>query len=768
MARKITQLPLSSLIADADKFMIAQDASGASKQVSATALKTYLSVAPTESNNIIYVAPNGDDVTGGGLQDTPYKTINHALSTIVDPAIDNRFIIQLAPGIYTETPITLPDFVGINGISSVAVTIQPTDVNSPLISLGNFSALSNFTVEGVTNSIGIQNNIAGISSAISVSVANCKTGIEVSNASAETLIESIAILTVDPTGTSIKVTAGVVTVRGIIFPTSTNVLNCFDISGADSTIKIYNVTTNGGSIGKMLKISSGARAYLMSSAIQGGVASPIGRFIDATGVGTTVHVNGIELSYCDIGVLADDGASLDLISVDTRSCGTAIEIGATGSDTTIILVAMSFIDSINLDMNLLSSTAKIIGTANILADDKLNIVAGAILNISHYSTTGGDEGFSIKGELHVGSPDFPSETCLGEGDSYTRGILVYTFDGTNYVDVTVDAKSNSGSTFTFPNTDVGSAIYISSDLVANGTMDYHKFLGIKNSMAVAQVGGTIIAEYWNGSSWTEVKTMTCQSSGKYYRQADKLFTSIAGSYQVLVNPNVCDDWAKNDDPSVDANDRYWIRFRIDSALSTLPVFEQFKLHSSRTEYNADGYQEYFGLARPYVSMPVAWNTFQDAGSNMGNQDLWLSSNTPVGFTNNTFDSVGDSVGAITSLPSWVDTSAPLKVRVALASETTASATFVATLNSSADGDIISQSDPSSTVGEIQDTKALSLVANEQQWVEFELDISNLGVQGDGQFPDSLWINIEKSVGAVIVNGMQFELMMLKFRDGGHI
>ena len=95
-------------------------------------------------------------------------------------------------------------------------------------------------------------------------------------------------------------------------------------------------------------------------------------------------------------------------------------------------------------------------------------------------------------------------------------------------------------------------------------------------------------------------------------------------------------------------------------------------------------------------------------------------------------------------------------------------TFVTTINSSNDGSIISRTASASTVGEVQDTKALTFIQDEQQWVEFELDISKLGVEEDGRFPDSLWINLENTVGAVDVIGMQFELIMLKFRDGGHI
>ena len=768
MARKISELPLASSILDTDKFMMTQNSSGLSKACSATAFKAYLSTAPTEANNILYVAPNGDDLTGGGLIDNPYKTINHAISQITGSSIVNRYVIECAPGIYSEDPIVLPEYVGINGKTNSSVTIVPTDVNSPLITLDDFSTLSNLTINGVTGSIGVQMLVEGRTSIRTVTIANCNVGTYFNNANLELVMSEIIILTADPTGTSIKIDAGTCQIVSVSIPKETDVLNCIEVSGSSSEVIVSGIVTNGSSIGSVLKVSSAATAYVMSSVIQGDSLNPMGKFIEASGVGTKVHANGAEVSYCDTGVYIEDGVNIDLISIDARNCGDVLEIGATGDPCLVSLVAMSFIDSIGLDMNVLSSTSRVIGTANILADDKLNITTGAVFNVSHYSITDGDEGFSIKGELHVGSPDFASESCFGEGDSYVREMMVYTFDGSIYTNITTSAKSYDGSTFTFPNGNVNSAIYVSSNLIASSSNDYHQFYGLKSILETSQVGGSIIAEFWNGSSWENVNTMTTQASGDYHRQADKLFTSDPNSYQVNLNPRMRSTWTKNNPPSVDATNRYWIRFRIDSALTTIPVFEQFKLHSNRTEYNSDGYQEYFGRARPYVTVPVAWNTFQDAGSSVGNQDLWLTDNTPVGFSNNAFNSNGDSVGATTSLPSWVDTSAPLIVRVSYMSTTSGSATLVATLNHSNSGDIISTVSPGSTVGEVQDTQVITYNANEQGWVEFELDVSNIGEEADGLFHDSVWINVEKTVGAQTVNGIQFELLMLKFRDGGHV
>jgi hypothetical protein len=239
------------------------------------------------------------------------------------------------------------------------------------------------------------------------------------------------------------------------------------------------------------------------------------------------------------------------------------------------------------------------------------------------------------------------------------------------------------------------------------------------------------------------------------------------SYQVRFNPAMDDDWAKNNVPSVGAIDRYWIRFRITSSPIVLPIFEQFKLHSNRKEINGDGFSEDMGKARAYRTLPINWNTFKDAGSTVGNQDLWLTTNCKTGFSNNVM-SQGDSVGTVTSLPTWVDTSAPLRLRVSGVPVVTGNYTLTAYLNSSNAGDVIDTSDPVSIVGEISQAVLVAGTATQQAWWEFDLDISDKGLQILGSTPESIWINIEATTVAGNLYGMQFDVQMLSWRAGDHI
>jgi hypothetical protein len=466
--------------------------------------------------------------------------------------------------------------------------------------------------------------------------------------------------------------------------------------------------------------------------------------IEAEG-GSHVHINGIRV----------ENASVD-----------GIRVNDVGSGTTINIQSAVLENTTQHDLNLLSATCLVEGSLS-ASLSKLNTVQGSSLYATVLDLEEDDEGLNILGELHIGTPETPAESVFGEGDSYTRGMLAYTYNGATYTDISVAARSPSASSFTFPNTSIGTAIYIASDLTVNSLAEYHKYFGIKMTLSTSQVGGVIAAEYYNGAAWVAFNTMTSESSGAYYTKADQLFLAAANGYQVRFDPNIDTAWTKTDDPSVDANDRYWIRFRITTSPSVLPVFEQFKLHASRHEINSDGFGEDMGKARAYKTLPISWNIFDDAGPAVGNQDLWLSSNCKSGFLNNSL-SAGDAVGTVTSLPSWVDTSAPLKLRVSGVPATTGNYTLTAYLNSSKTGDVVDTSDPVSVVGEVSVTDSVACTATQQAWWTFNLDISDKGLEALASDPESIWISIETTTVAGTLYGMQFDLQFLSWRNGSHI
>jgi len=453
---------------------------------------------------------------------------------------------------------------------------------------------------------------------------------------------------------------------------ASNIITGLDISGSGSLANIHNFIALAPNVTTVFKFTNGCQV-----------------------IGTS---NNIGYSYDGIVIYGDDTyVRLDTLKIgECQNDGFRIENQGTGIR--LNLFASSITDCGNLNFNILNPNSTTIGSGFTQLNNSYT-VPGSKFYAYLLDTSEDDEGLNILGELHVGTPENPTESVFGEGDSYTRGMLVYSFNGAIYEDISESVKSTSSSPFTFANDNINSCIYIASNLISNKTSDFHKFLGIKMSIITSQQDGEIVAEYYNGSTWVEFNHMTSQSSGDYFRKADNLFTVAPGGYQLRFDPDVEDDWQGSNDPNFNGEDRFWLRFRIVSSPSILPVFEQFKLHSNRHEINGDGFEEDMGAARAIIGISVPWSSFQDAASKLGNQDLYLSDNSFAGMAKNRFRAVGENIGTIMTLPPWVDTSGKLLLVVAVVCNTTGTLEMKATLNNSIDGDLISTGTPGNTIGE---------------------------------------------------------------------
>ena len=200
------------------------------------------------------------------------------------------------------------------------------------------------------------------------------------------------------------------------------------------------------------------------------------------GTGSELDSLSSYVQHADYGVYADGDCEASLTALLIENCNYGLYSHTTGNEE-IRVQGGGVKDSITWDIYITESTATLVGSGMAVDEDKLYF-DNAKVYLAHMPLNTGDEGLGIKGELHVGSPERGAESVFGEGDSYTRGLLAYTYDAglTTYTDISADVKSSSGSTFTFPGIDVNDAIYISSDLIVGATSDYHQFFGIKMAM----------------------------------------------------------------------------------------------------------------------------------------------------------------------------------------------------------------------------------------------------------------------------------------------
>lgn len=519
-------------------------------------------------------------------------------------------------------------------------------------------------------------------------------------------------------------------------------------SGGTTFGSIRNLRAGGGTItGTVLNLEQGAN-FTVFDFVAGGVNT-----LFRTANNSVLNVNSGRCTSVSVGIDVLDNSQVYASDVDL-SQGATIPVRTVGSLCLARLVGCIY------DQSMVSIEDP--DTYSVFVD----------------STETNEQRFIMTNELSVGLPERGRESSIGQGDSFVRGMLVYTqTSGGVFTDVSSEAASTTSSTFTFPGTAVNNAIYVSCDLQNKTEGDYIKFPGLKIITDVAAVGGEIIAEYWTGASWTEFNHMSTESSNTFLPFAKQIFQRT-GSEQIRFDVSILGFWQKND-PISSGTSRFWVRFRVVSALSTAPVFEQFKVHTNRSEINEDGFIEFFGTARPISTLPFDVGSFSAANSSPSNQDLWIGDNLGVGRIENQFDAfTTDRSGLVRPFPNDIDTSSPIRLTLFLHSELTDASpnlSFTVRWGYSSNGSLVGDSTgdvPTVAATEQSLTQSITPVAANQQFsVDFYLDVSDIIAQRDGGVPgDLFWCSIQRSNDGNTsdISLIQIKIDYASWRYGGHI
>jgi len=285
---------------------------------------------------------------------------------------------------------------------------------------------------------------------------------------------------------------------------------------------------------------------------------------------------------------------------------------------------------------------------------------------------GREEGHEIDIEsLNVGTAGDGGEVALGRGLPYTEGMVVLTTDATatpttdggNFIDVSAEAASESGSTFSFQGTAANHTILVGSEVDDIESADKAKHYGIGAyivTAAVEIVKRSFVVEIWNGSQWVSVGVMAC-GSPNLYKYANEIF--IRSANKECVNFGIASDtvWVKK---SINGKNLYWARFRITNNLTTAPVFEWWKLvPSGHVAISSNGAFVLRGLSRFRKVLATSGNVFGESGG-VTNAVLTVGAGgTPTQWShilkNCLLNSNGDIINYQFSLPRGIDTSLPL-------------------------------------------------------------------------------------------------------------
>jgi len=568
------------------------------------------------------------------------------------------------------------------------------------------------------------------------------------------------------------------------------------------SIPDYSTVTLNSSVVKPNNLSSsfinlGTNAEILQGDIDN--LTNTGAAIVANGTtGCTCHLINVENGAT--GFLSENGAQLTVSESSARSlttgfwCNNAflamVSNSATITTTAIrvdgvgLIVGATFasLGGTTTDILQTSTTASMRFLSMIISPDKLDVQNMSLLKLTISSDKEDDEAFIVTQEFGVGTPEQGQEACIGKGDSYTRGMLVYTeTSGSVFTDVSEDARSASGSTFTFPGTGADNAIYISSSL--SSMTDVLKFFGIKTKVATAMVvgAGEVVSEYWNGSIWAEFNGSVIEAGGSFYPFAKQYFEAT-GSHQVRYDKHLSiDNWTKNDPMSL-GTDYFWVRYRVVTAVTSVPQIEQFKLHADCYEINEDGFPEHKGLSRGIGRLPWDAGLFQASNSSPGNQDLYIGDNLSVGRIENEFvNGNTDRQGFLSPLPRELDTSSPINFAWSVRTDdnTVGNIEWVIRWAWTSEGSAIygaSGDAPTTAVNQQEVTlvAAAPTSENTEKWYSVDLDVSNMVARRENGFGDTLWVTLERTGGGASdthsgdVALVAIDANYLKWAEGGHI
>jgi len=119
--------------------------------------------------------------------------------------------------------------------------------------------------------------------------------------------------------------------------------------------------------------------------------------------------------------------------------------------------------------------------------------------------------------------------------------------------------------------------------------------------------------------------------------------------------------------AVDGVTAFWVRWRIDTTLTTGPTFERVWLTPSNTTFNNRGLRRALGLSTWRKTIVSAGNVFGESGGVVSANIAVGSGGVPTGWTHNSPNSLmnqnGDAMYAQFTLPAGICTAFPLRLEV---------------------------------------------------------------------------------------------------------
>lgn len=596
----------------------------------------------TSSTNTISagrIRTTGADVVVSGSSPPSTNQVLQATSAttatwqtlIASQSIDRTVLVAKSGGDYTTVAAALAAIGTDSRLSPVPTATNPVTIQ---IAPGNYPENNPLTVPNYTNVIGLgecdilANNLGNLF--------NCGIGCYFANLTCRDA--SIAAFEYDPGSAS----------QPRVIIQNCHTVECqvgfnLDQYSIASIINCSSTVSVNGSFGIFGKSEVYVNGYIISGPFTYGIALQ-----NSDGKNPTspqANVMSCEISGCDTAIaLISSGPYINMYNtfIDSNTEGLSIFAG------TISMFSTFFR---NNTTDIVSQNSPSIQCFDCFFDtNKLNISSTTTLVGSSIAPTSQTIPRSsiIGGDLSIGTQITPSTVYSGQGRERNSDIELFYYQG-GFFDYTATIKSG-GNVFLFSQADT--ILYIGSGSKFSGLI-------INTSTAPVPVGCNnagqdppsylVVWEYWNGTAWTEFRTMCYQNSFPYsgYRRDsfragecvyDFDYIDEEGLTRPMPNgngfvssygPGGSNRWLTSADPlsawvttDVNGSTLYWVRCRRRGAFVTTPAINAIKFVNSAGVSGTTGAGLFRGLGRPtdrtLIGVKDMWPHPGNASSNTTN------------------------------------------------------------------------------------------------------------------------------------------------------
>lgn len=444
--------------------------------------------------------------------------------------------------------------------------------------------------------------------------------------------------------------------------------------------------------------------------------------------------------FCGVAFQLNSGASSEMTLLTLKYNGAGVVIGSGAGPTRFSVNSLEIANSSTHDITVLNPNALVEVHSGVFDDTKISNPAGARLNMRYHTNRNGKTRQRMLGIINVGTVAEPAKMIVGEGAYDIMGAAYLTntnLEVGTWANITADAIEDNGAPFgLFASADVGNCLYVGRDAVP---------MGVKIDI-ITPATGAIVWEKWDGAAWTAIQTMATNSSEPFVFTLAPLAT--VGTYHVRFG-------LRSNDPMparmLNGVTKKWVRARVVSTLSAIPMSEYIQAHVSATKVGSDGFIEFFGDARTVKKM--TWSLADMTGLL---SEIWLTKKISA---NTIILGDGATASACVYVTPDIDCSFPVRVQLLVSNSVTESVDIIVRYDRHANA--LYDNETSAPATGTEQTTTVTVATTAGAMVDA---IAMINIDHADSHP--MWISIER-VGTGSLRIIQAGAYYMSWTDGAH-